>query len=140
MEELNSDIIAEMDRNAQDIIAEVDLRAQLEQVTEECGELTQACMKLIRAIGNGNPCCISEEEALDRVVEEISDLEVASGFLLKMLENRVPYDISDKMFEIEQNKIKRWEGRLRDAKADDSGSGVAGNGCDGRDYCDIEGL
>lgn len=120
-----------------DKIAEVDLRAQLEQVTEECGELTKACMKLIRAIGNGNPCDIPETEALDNVVEEISDVEVAIQFLIKKLDGRTAYDIYDRINEIGYMKTKRWEGRLQNAGADDVGACSFGCGCDGRDYCDI---
>ena len=57
-------------------------RAKLEQVAEECGELGQACMKLVRAEGNGNPCRMSKDDALDCVVEEIADLLLAVDCLL----------------------------------------------------------
>ena len=111
------------------IEASVDLRAKLEQVAEECGELTKACMKLIRAIGNGNPCNVSEEEAIDNVVEEISDVEVATYYLKLALQERAGYDIWDKTIAISNEKSQRWIQRIVDAQSDSS--------CAGQDYCDI---
>ena len=107
----------------------VDIRAKLEQTAEECGELTKACMKLIRAIGNGNPCSISETEAIDGVVEEISDVEVAMSYLKPMLQARVEYNVWDRIDEIAREKIERWQKRVADAN--DSSS------CADQDYCDI---
>ena len=60
-----------------DEIDALDRRAKLEQFAEECGELAQACLKLIRAEGNGNPCRISKNEAMQQVIEEIADLYLA---------------------------------------------------------------
>lgn len=106
----------------------VDLRAKLEQVAEECGELTKACMKLIRAIGNGNPCNVSKEEAINSVVEEISDVEVATYYLKLMLQEHVNYDIWDRLDNIAEEKVERWQQRVADAQSDS---------CEGKDYCDI---
>lgn len=117
-----------MDENETLIEISVDLRAKLEQVAEECGELTKACMKLIRAIGNGNPCNISEADAIDSVVEEISDVEVAMSYLKPMLQARVEYNIWDRIDEIACEKIERWESRIAEAQSDP---------CAGKDYCDI---
>ena len=111
-----------------EIETSVDIRAKLEQVAEECGELTKACMKLIRAIGNGNPCNVTEEEAIEAVIEEMSDLEVAAGYLQTMLNKRVDFDVRTRMDMIANVKIKRWQDRVAEAQ---SGS------CEGKDYCDI---
>lgn len=110
------------------IESSVDIRAKLEQVAEECGELTKACMKLIRAIGNGNPCNVSEEEAIDSVVEEISDVEVATYYLKLMLQERVSYSVWGRIDEIATEKTERWQQRVADFQ---DGS------CTDKDFCDI---
>ena len=93
----------------------VDLRAKLEQLTEECGELAAACMKLIRAIGNGNPCNVTEEQAISKVLEEWSDVEIAAVFMLQMLEDRCDYDIYERIDKIGEEKTARWQKRVQEA-------------------------
>lgn len=97
-------------------IEEITLRAQLEQTAEECSELSQACLKLIRSIGNGNPCDIPPCIATDKVVEEISDTMVAIEFLIRKMKayNLVNYDISDRIDTIASGKTARWCTRLED--------------------------
>ena len=99
-----------------DGISDVDLRAKLEQLTEECCELGKACMKLVRAKGNGNPCSVGLEEARDKVVEEWADVIVAGHYLMEMLQSECPYDIQEKIEEIRKEKVERWKKRVRDAK------------------------
>lgn len=96
----------------------LDRRAKLEQVAEECGELAQACLKLIRAEGNGNPCRISKDEAIQKVIEEIADLYLAV--------NRVAYDLArehpDIYAEIDaiyDSKKERWIKEIKNAKKGD---------------------
>ena len=100
----------------EDPISKVDLRAKLEQLTEECCELGKACMKLVRAEGNGNPCSDSRDEALDKLVEEWSDVIVAGQYLMRMLQPECRYDISSRVEEIAEGKIKRWQERVRDGE------------------------
>ena len=124
-------------------IEEIELRTQLEQVTEECGELTKACMKLIRALGNGNPCDISKEEALENVVEEMSDVGVALDFLVDKISQEFGIDTNDiweKIGNIGVEKTERWERRLSDAEGNKSGGRTAVDGCCDSDSCSIEGL
>ena len=97
-----------------DPVEAVDRRAKLEQLAEECCELGKACMKLIRAEGNGNPCNATFEEAADKVVEEWSDVLVAGEYLMAMLQPDCRYDISARVEEIAEGKIKRWQERVRD--------------------------
>lgn len=97
-----------------DPVGAVDRRAKLEQLTEECCELGKACMKLVRAEGNGNPCNATFDEALDKVVEEWSDVLVAGQYLMEMLQPDCRYDISARVEEIAEGKIKRWQERVRD--------------------------
>ena len=98
-------------------VEDVTLRAQLEQVAEECGELTQACMKTIRAFGNGNPCTISKDEAVENLVEEISDVSIALGYLIRKLAAYGYYGgEEDNIFGMVQDlgmeKARRWQERL----------------------------
>lgn len=95
---------------------EVTLRAQLEQVTEECCELGQACMKLTRSIGNGNPCMIPPCIATDKVVEEISDTLVAIEYLINKMEKYglIDYDVWKRIDDIGADKVVRWAKRLED--------------------------
>lgn len=46
----------------------------LVQMAEECGELTQACMKMIRSWHGQTP--VSEAEARDMLIEECADVEL----------------------------------------------------------------
>lgn len=117
-----------MDETESLIETSVDIRAKLEQVAEECGELTKACMKLIRAIGNGNPCNVTEEEAIEAVIEEMSDLEVAAGYLQMMLDERTDFDVRARMNAIADIKTRRWQERVANAQSES---------CAGKDYCDI---
>ena len=97
-------------------IEDVTIEAQIDQVTEECCELGQACMKLKRALGNGNPTTITPEEAYDKVIEEFSDVVVAGDSLMHKLDSFVPYDIRETILATAKSKIKRKIRRLADAK------------------------
>lgn len=112
----------------------VDIRAKLEQLTEECGELIQASMKLIRALGNGNPTKVSKDEAIAKVLEEWSDVEVAGIYILRMLEGMVDYDIYERIDEIGKFKEQRWIERVRKERENEDYRFDAG--CDG-DSCDL---
>ena len=120
----------------------VDIRAKLEQLTEECGELIQASMKLIRALGNGNPTKVSKDEAIAKVLEEWSDVEIAGIYILRMLEGMAGYDIYEKIDEIGKFKEQRWIDRVRkgevtDEEQDDNGESVSGSCCADGDYCNF---
>ena len=43
------------------------------QIAEEAAELTQAALKLRRAITQTNPTPVSDEEAVDSIIEEYAD-------------------------------------------------------------------
>lgn len=82
----------------------VDQRTLLEQLAEESAELTQAALKLIRALGlSNNPTPVTAEQAYLNVTEEVGDVEL----LLSILEIR-KYEIRD-MF-----KLDRWVKRLNE--------------------------
>lgn len=118
----------------------VDIRAKLEQLTEECGELIQACMKLCRALGNGNPTKVTKDEAIAKVLEEWSDVEIAGIYILRMLEGMVDYDIYEKIDEIGKFKEQRWIDRVQKGDASDedvNGESISGGSCADGDFCNL---
>lgn len=76
--------------------------AMLEQMAEECSELTQALLKKARKLRNENYTPKALDEICENIEEEFSDV---------MLCSRVLYLTSD--FSIEQKKLDRWIKRLR---------------------------
>ena len=79
-------------------------RDLLEQLAEECNELSKASLKLIRAIGDSeNPTPISKVEAYDKFIEEQKD--VIS--VLWLLTNNDRYAYIDGY-----PKMERWAKRL----------------------------
>lgn len=91
-------------------------------------------MKLVRALGNGNPCNVTEEEAIAKVLEEWSDVEVACIYLLQMLEGMCDYDIYDRIDEIVAEKTARWQKRV---KEDGNNEILPGDACCNGDACDL---
>ena len=79
-------------------------RDLLEQLAEECNELSKASLKLIRAIGDSeNPTPIGQVEAYDNFIEEQKD--VIS--VLWLLTNSDRYAYIDNY-----PKMERWAKRL----------------------------
>lgn len=72
-------------------------------LAEECGELTQAALKLRRAYTQVNPTPMDSETAYDNFCEEIADV--------MLYLDQIPYN---KQFvrEIKDRKLERWEKRL----------------------------
>lgn len=77
----------------------------LAQLAEECAELSQAALKLRRALTGINPTPMTAEEARANLVEEIADVYNVSGFLLETEDFLEIYDIV-------QRKRERWLNRL----------------------------
>ena len=72
-------------------------------LAEECGELTQAALKLRRVYVSNNPTPVSENEANERLHEEIADVLL----YVRMLDvNRVYIE------DIITKKEERWKKRL----------------------------
>ena len=81
-------------------------RDLLEQLAEECNELSKAYLKLIRAIGDSeNPTPIGQVEAYDNFIEEQKDV-ISVLWLLTRDEN---YKFIDNY-----EKYERWAKRLGD--------------------------
>lgn len=77
----------------------------LAQLAEECAELSQAALKLRRALTGINPTPVTADEARANLIEEIADAYNVSGFLLETEDFLKIYDIV-------QQKRERWLKRL----------------------------
>lgn len=104
-------------------IEHLNRRAKFEQVAEECGELGQACMKFVRAEGNGNPCRISKDEAFEQVIEETADLFLAIDGMLYDIKaeyyDRTGIDIFRKIEAVYDFKAYRWNDELKKKKEEE---------------------
>lgn len=97
-----------MNRYARYIKATLDNRAILEQLTEECSELSQASLKLIRArcdSKNVTPKCLYQ--AMDDFQEEIEDVLLVIALIkgedaMDGMVDNIPYN----------PKLRRWAKRL----------------------------
>lgn len=90
-----------------EIVKNVPLDALLMQLAEECGELTQAVGKYYRATHDGSPTPVTLADALDKLVEEIADVNVAAEAV------RMKLGIyCEQIAEAEDAKIERWRRRL----------------------------
>ena len=92
-----------------EILDRIGLPAMLEQLAEECGELTQAALKLARLRRGENPTPKTEEECLAALTEEIADVELCIREL--MMEGLVD---SNKVMDIIDQKANRWLDRLKE--------------------------
>ena len=90
-----------------DIMEQIGLPALLEQLAEECGELTQAALKLARLRRGDNPTPKTEEECLAALTEEIADVELCISILM------LGGVVSDaEAWTMICNKEDRWQKRL----------------------------
>lgn len=77
----------------------------LAQLAEECSELSQAALKLRRALTGINPTPVTADKARRNLVEEAADVYNVLGLLLDAEDNAEIYDI------IRRKKV-RWVKRL----------------------------
>ena len=73
------------------------------QLSEECGELTQACLKYRRAKLGLTPK--TEEETLDNLAEEIADVSILIDTVMYMMADK---DLKAKVEDVKERKIDRW--------------------------------
>lgn len=76
------------------------------QLAEEAAELSQACLKYVRAYRGNNPTKDSEEVYLKNILEELTDVRVSADVL------NIEEDIDTYI-----NKIHRWADRIRSKNA-----------------------
>jgi NTP pyrophosphatase (non-canonical NTP hydrolase) len=79
----------------------------LAQLAEEAAELSQAALKLRRAMTGYNPTPVTVDDAVANLIEEVADVNSVLSFLLS------DGDIAE-MEEIKQRKHKRWLNRLEE--------------------------
>ena len=77
----------------------------LAQLAEECAELSQAALKLRRALTGVNPTPVAAYEARRNLVEEAADVYNVLGLLLDAEDNAEIYSII-------RRKKERWLKRL----------------------------
>ncbi len=94
-----------MDRLNEKIKQHIPQDELLAQLAEECAELSQAALKLRRALTGINPTPVTAEEARKNLVEETADVYNVLGLLLDAVENAEIYDII-------RRKKARWVKRL----------------------------
>ena len=76
---------------------------RLRILAEESAELSQAALKMIRAIEGDTP--VSEAEALSSLIEEAAD--VLNGLIVTLTRKQW-----DSVIRIMKRKLERWEKRL----------------------------
>jgi NTP pyrophosphatase (non-canonical NTP hydrolase) len=89
-----------------DIVGQIGLPATLEQLAEECTELAQAALKMARLHRGENPTPVTEQEALDHLLEEAGDVHLCLSVLGDALGG---LDTSL----AEAAKLRRWHERLK---------------------------
>ena len=83
----------------------------LRQLAEECNELAQAALKLIRVWRNETP--MREDEARERLVEEIADVRLMTGEVFRHMLFAAEQKCAD---EICEQKRERMFARLLDGQ------------------------
>jgi NTP pyrophosphatase (non-canonical NTP hydrolase) len=79
----------------------------LRQLAEECNELAQASLKLIRVWHKETP--MREDEAIEHLLEEIADVTIMlNGVTLDMLDR----EQRDTVYDIQMQKMDRWHDRM----------------------------
>lgn len=77
----------------------------LAQLAEEAAELAKAALKLRRVLDGNNPTPVSEEEALQNLIEEVGDVWVCLDLILDEEEQESAWEIS-------LLKMDKWAKRL----------------------------
>ena len=97
-----------------EILDSIGLPALLEQLAEECGELTQAALKLARLRRGENPTPKTEMQCIAGLTEEIADVELCISIL--MIAGHVN---SDTVMDTIDVKERRWRKRIQEAQNED---------------------
>jgi hypothetical protein len=80
------------------------------QLAEECSELSQAALKLRRAITKTNPTPVTYNQALEDLMEEAADVLLCLRVLPEVEENGYIIDIGI------AEKAERWLNRLQEVR------------------------
>lgn len=84
------------------------LESQLEATAGECSEFANAALSYLRSSHYGY---ISEDQALERLAEEIGDVEnMITG--IKAMINQYSKSFEDKIISSRENKVRQWGSRI----------------------------
>lgn len=97
--------------NTYDIAAIIGKSACLEQLAEECAELSKASLKYARILRNENPTPITQKKAILDLIEEIADVRLC----IEVIGCFTNLDTDD----IENSKLNRWFSRIKEAEIND---------------------
>lgn len=86
------------------------------QIAEEAAELTQAALKLRRAISQTYPAPITVGEAVDNLFEEYGD--TVGSFRVWAKKNNLDIEIYETSNENIYSKFDRWADRIKESKKD----------------------
>lgn len=95
------------------IYQKIGLPALLEQLGEECGELSQASLKMSRKIRGENPTPKTREELVKAFEEEIADVMLC----INIIEWQHDVDVK-RIFKIMDDKTNRWLMRLEEGNGE----------------------
>lgn len=87
--------------------------AFLEQLAEECSELSQAALKLARKMRGENPTPKTYQECRDSLQEEMADILLC----IDQYMNEQESDFTVWVYEIKKQKLERWKQRLNEMKS-----------------------
>ena len=92
------------------------------QLAEESAELSQAALKLRRAITGTNPTPKSIKDAWNDLLEEIADVSVAEKACILSITNEEDKEDKVNAFirHLSMDKVKRWHQRVMDRRNADA--------------------
>lgn len=87
------------------------VRANIDQLQEECGELIAACNKYKRILGFGYLTSCSKKKAFENLIEEMADVENCLIAIKDLLE--IDQEQIDKIIEAKDERIEK---RIEESK------------------------
>lgn len=99
------------EQDLNDILSALTPEELLAQLAEECGELSQAALKLVRARTGRNPTPRTVEECMANLTEEIADVILC----ISLVSDACDVDLGA-AYVVQCNKADRWAGRLKGTK------------------------
>lgn len=82
---------------------DLDIKTKLIQLAEECNELSQACLKMVRQMEGQTP--VPEMDAKMHLLEEIADVMLCSEVITSRADDTIVKGIM-------RAKYQRWKERL----------------------------
>lgn len=86
------------------------------QISEEASELAQAALKLRRAITQTNPTPVTDEQAVDSIIEEYADTIGAFEVWAKKCGSDGVRIVGTDIGEIIDKKYSRWARRIKETR------------------------